>query len=54
LIYQNCEDEKNSSEFLEIDQLSKAKLGGEKNSSEFFENGGYSPNVNTRSEKKDY
>jgi hypothetical protein len=30
-------DEKNSSEFFGIDQLSEAKLGDEKNSSEFFE-----------------
>jgi hypothetical protein len=31
------EDEKNSSEFFEIDQCGDAGLGNEKNSSEFFE-----------------
>jgi hypothetical protein len=37
MVHQNHEEEKNSSEFFEIDQSSEARLGDEKNSSEFFE-----------------
>jgi hypothetical protein len=37
VVHQDHEEEKNSSEFFEIDQLSVAKLGDEKNSSVFFE-----------------
>jgi hypothetical protein len=37
MVHQNHEDEKNSSEFFEIDSPSHARRGVEKNSSEFFE-----------------